>query len=136
MVYFAYGALGVIDVTRDLWIKEALTLTPSELAGIAVWLSLPWTVKMVFGELVDCVPLFGSQRGSYVLIGASFTTAGLLTLAGAAGGWLSFARPNQLFILGAMLIVIGTVIQDVVADAMSTEVVARTDEAGRAAARA
>ena len=130
MVYFAYGALGVVDVARDLWIKEALTLTPSQLAGIVVWLSLPWTVKMVFGELVDCVPLFGSQRGSYVLVGAAFTTSGLLTLAGAAGGWLSFARPNQLYILGAMLIVIGTVIQDVVADAMSTEVVARTDENG------
>ena len=22
MVYFAYGALGLIDVTRDMWIKE------------------------------------------------------------------------------------------------------------------
>jgi hypothetical protein len=131
MVYFAYGALGVVDVTRDLWIKEALTLTPSELAGIMVWLGLPWTVKMVFGELVDCVPIFSSQRGSYVLIGAAFTTSGLLTLAGAAGGWLAFARPNQLYILGMMLIVVGTVIQDVVADAMSTEVVERTDDAGR-----
>ena len=29
MVYFAYGALGLIDVTRDLWIKESLSLTPS-----------------------------------------------------------------------------------------------------------
>ena len=44
MVYFAYGALGLIDVTRDLWIKEHLTLTPVELAGIGVWLSLPWTI--------------------------------------------------------------------------------------------
>ena len=26
MVYFAYGALGLIDVTRDLWIKESLSL--------------------------------------------------------------------------------------------------------------
>ena len=59
MVYFAYGALGLIDVTRDFWIKEKLTLTPSELAGIGVWLTLPWTVKMVFGELVDCVPILG-----------------------------------------------------------------------------
>ena len=33
--------------------------------------------------------------------------------------------------LGAMLIVIGTVIQDVVADAMSTEVVARTGPDGQ-----
>ena len=23
MIYFAYGALGLIDVSRDLWIKEA-----------------------------------------------------------------------------------------------------------------
>ena len=88
MVYFAYGALGLIDVTRDLWIKESLSLTPSQLAGIGVWLSLPWTVKMVFGELVDTVPIFGSQRKSYILIGAAFMAAGLLTLAGAAGGWL------------------------------------------------
>ena len=52
-------------------------------------------------------------------------------LAGAAGGWLTFARADQLYVLGAMLLVIGTVMQDVVADAMSTEVVPRTDEAGR-----
>jgi hypothetical protein len=131
MIYFAYGALGLIDVSRDMWIKERLTLSPAELAGIAVWLSLPWTVKMVFGELVDCVPIFGSQRKAYVLIGAGATASGMLTLAGAAGGWIAFARPDQLYILGAMLIVIGTVIQDVVADAMSTEVVSRRDGAGK-----
>src|SRR6185436_19340088 len=90
MIYFAYGALGLIDVSRDMWIKERLTLSPAELAGIAVWLSLPWTVKMVFGELVDCVPIFGSQRKAYVLIGAAATASGMLTLAGAAGGWIAF----------------------------------------------
>jgi hypothetical protein len=130
MVYFAYGALGLIDVTRDLWIKESLSFTPSQLAGIAVWLSLPWTVKMVFGELVDTVPIFGSQRKSYILIGATFMAAGLIILAGAAGRWLTFLRADHLYILGAMLVVIGTVVQDVVADAMSTEVVARTDANG------
>src|SRR6267378_62215 len=62
VVYFAYGALGLIDVTRDMWIKESLTLSPAQLAGIGVWLTLPWTVKMVFGELVDTVPIFRSQR--------------------------------------------------------------------------
>jgi hypothetical protein len=132
MVYFAYGALGIIDVTRDLWIKERLTLSAAELAGIGVWLSLPWTIKMVFGELVDSVPLFGSQRRSYIVIGAAVTAAGLIVLAGAAGGWLAFAHHDQLYVLGSMLIVIGTVIQNVVAEAMSTEVVARHDAAGNA----
>src|SRR5215813_2360500 len=116
MVFFAYGALGLIDVTRDLWIKESLSFTPSQLAHIGVWLALPWTVKMVFGELVDTVPIFGSQRKAYVLIGAAFMTLGLLTLAGAAGGWLTFLTPGHLYVLGAMLLVIGTVVQDVVAD--------------------
>jgi MFS family permease len=136
MVYFAYGALGLIDVTRDLWIKEQLTLSPAQLAGIAVWLGLPWTVKMVFGELVDAVPIFGSQRKAYILIGATFTAAGLLTLAGGSGGWLTLGRIDQLYVFGALLIVIGTVIQDVVADAMSTEVVAREDAGGNARADA
>ena len=92
---------------------------------------LPWTIKMVFGELVDTVPIFGSQRKSYVLIGAAFMAAGLLVLAGAAGRWLTFARPDHLYVMGALLLTVGTVVQDVVADAMSTEVVARTDETGK-----
>ena len=132
MVYFAYGALGLIDVTRDMWIKEQLKLDPSELASIGVWLSLPWTVKMVFGELVDSVPIFGSQRRSYIVIGAALTAAGMLTLAGAAGGHPVLARAEYAYLVGALLIVIGTLIQDVVADAMSTEVIARVDEAGNA----
>jgi hypothetical protein len=132
MIYFAYGALGIIDVTRDMWIKEKLTLNPAELAGIGVWLTLPWTIKMVFGELVDSVPIFGSQRKAYILIGAALTASGMLTLAGAAGGWIAFARLDHLYLLGALLIVVGTVVQDVVADAMSTEVVARRDLAGNA----
>ena len=72
MVYFAYGALGLIDVTRDLWIKESADADARAARRPSrVWLSLPWTIKMVFGELVDSVPIFGSQRNAYVLIGAT-----------------------------------------------------------------
>jgi MFS family permease len=131
MVYFAYGAMGLIDVTRDLWIKESLSYTPAQLAAIAAWLTLPWTVKMVFGELVDSVPIFGSPRKSYVIIGALLMALGLLILAGAAGRWLTFARIDHLYVSGALLLAIGTVVQDVVADAMSTEVVDRSDRDGK-----
>src|SRR5437764_9479958 len=85
---------------------------------------------MGFGELVDIVPVFGLQLKYYFLIGAALTAAGLLILAGTAGRWLHFAKADHLYILGAMLIAIGTVVQDVVADAMSTEVVSRTDAQG------
>lgn len=125
LVYFSYGALGLIDVSRDLWVKERLSLSPAELASVGVWLALPWTIKMVFGQLVDSVPIFGSQRRFYIFIGAIFTAGGLLTLAGAAGGWLTFLPASSLYVLGSILVVLGTVIQDVVADAISTEVVER-----------
>ena len=132
MVYFAAGALGIVEVSRDLWIKERLTWTAAELAGIGVWLTLPWTMKMVVGALVDSVPIFGSQRRSYVLIGAALIASGMLTLAGAAGRWLTLARADDLYVAGALLIVVGTVVQSVVAEAMSAEVVARLDAAGNA----
>jgi hypothetical protein len=80
---------------------------------------------------VDSVPILGSQRRAYILIGALCTACGLITLAGAAGQWLAFLPPHQLYVFGAMLIVLGTVIQDVVADAMSTEVVPRVDAGGK-----
>jgi hypothetical protein len=130
MVYFAYGALGLISVAESFWIKKSLTLSAVELAALNVWLTLPWTIKMVFGELVDSVPILGSQRRVYVFIGATFIAAGMLLLAGAAGGWLTFASPENLYKLGAFASVLGVVIQDVAADAMSTEVVDRFNADG------
>src|SRR4029078_9100291 len=62
MIYYAYGALGLVTIAEPVWIREALPLTPAELASIAVWLTLPWTIKMVFGQLVDSVPILGSER--------------------------------------------------------------------------
>ncbi len=59
MIYYAYGALGLVAIAEAFWIKEALTLSPAELAAIGVWLTLPWTIKMVFGQLAD----FGADPG-------------------------------------------------------------------------
>lgn len=130
MVYFAYGALGLVSVAETFWIKNNLKLTPAELASLSVWLTLPWTIKMVFGELVDAVPILGSQRRVYVLIGGALVAAGLVLLAGAAGGWLTFAAPENIYRIGSFLNIVGVVLQDVTADAMSTEVVPRTTPEG------
>ena len=125
MIYFAYGALGLVGIAQAFWIKQALTFTPAELAAVAVWLTLPWTIKMVFGQLADSVPIFGSRRRVYVLIGASLVASGMIILAGAAGGWIAFVSKNALYVMAQLLIVVGVVLQDVIADAMTTEVVER-----------
>ncbi|HKZ95493.1 MAG TPA: hypothetical protein VJ045_00780 [Hyphomicrobiaceae bacterium] len=136
MVYFAYGALGLIAVADSFWVKKALTFSPAALAQLGVWLTLPWAMKMMFGELVDSVPIFGSQRRTYVYIGASLIAGGLILLAGAAGQWITFAAPEHLYVAAQLLVVVGVVLQDVVADAMSTEVVPRTEEDGSPRAKA
>jgi hypothetical protein len=134
MVYFAFGAgvpgAGIAAVAEGFWVRGSLTWSPAELAGLAVWFGLPWTIKMVFGELVDTVSFLGSQRRSYVFAGASLVAAGFIAWAGASGGWITAASPDRLYVIGYLLIVVGLVLQDVVADAMSTEVVPRTNPDG------
>ena len=130
MVYFAYGATGLTAVAETFWVRKSLTWSPAELSALAVWFALPWTIKMVFGSLVDSVPLFGSQRRSYVFAGAGLVAAALILLAGSAGGWITVLPPNQIYIIANLMSVTGLVLQDVVADAMSTEVVPRTNPDG------
>src|SRR5262245_5847736 len=136
MVYFAYGATGLTAVAQTFWVKRDLSFTPTDLASLSVWFALPWTVKMVFGELVDTVPLFGSQRRSYVFVGAGLIAASFILLAGAAGKWFSWIPADTLFVAASLLSVIGVVLQDVVADAMSTEVVPRSNPDGSPRAKA
>jgi MFS family permease len=130
MIYFAYGALGLTAIASSFWVKQSLTMTPSDLAALGVWLSLPWAMKMVFGELVDAVPILGSQRRVYVFLGAGLVALGLLALAGASSGWLTFASPDAMYVAASLIMVLGVVLQDVVADAMSTEVVERDNADG------
>jgi len=136
MIYFAYGALGLVAVAETFWVRKALTLTPADLAALAVWLTLPWAIKMVFGELVDTFAILGSQRRVYVFIGAGLIATSLLLLAATSAGWIGVRDADALYVTASLLSVIGVVLQDVVADAMSTEVVPRVQADGTPRAKA
>ena len=132
MIYFAYGASSFSSIAVTFWVKDSLGLTPVELAAIGVWLALPWTIKMVFGQFGDSIHIFGSARKIYVWIGAAFMAAGALLLYGAAASvpWiLAWGNPTELYFSAMLLGVVGAVLQDVMADAMSTEVVQRNERA-------
>ena len=135
-VYLASGALGIVAVADQFWVRQSLTLTPADLASLAVWLQLPWVARMVVSEFVDCVPILGSRRRAYIFLGGGLVAFGLLTLAGAAGRWLDFAAPERLYAAAQLAIVVGSVIQEVVADAISPEVVARAQPDGSPRAQA
>ncbi len=127
MIYFSYGASGFSGIAETFWVKEHLNLTAEALVSLGVWLSVPWTIKMVFGQLVDSVPIFGSQRRAYVYIGAGLIALSTILMIGLAGNksWIHFASTEYVYILASVIGVIGFVLQDVVADTMSTEVVDR-----------
>jgi len=127
MIYFAYGMSGFSSIAETFWVKEHLNLTAEALVSLGVWLSIPWTIKMVFGQLVDSVTLFGSQRRVYVYIGAGLIAISTILMIGLVGNyeWIKFASIEKVYILASVIGVIGFVLQDVVADTMSTEVVDR-----------
>ncbi len=118
--YFAYGASAITGIATLYFQKDALKLTPADVAELGFWLGLPWSMKMVVGVSADAFPLFGSRRLAYLLIGAACSIAGfaaLATLVTTKGGYLA----------AMLLVTVGFMVQDVVADALSVEV-ARDDE--------
>jgi hypothetical protein len=133
MVNFATGASALSAVAETFFVKDRLTFSAEALVMILVWVQVPWSIKPAFGQLVDSVPIFGSRRRSYVFIGAGLIAASYVTLAGIAGGWITFATPEVLYVSASLTTMIGLVLQDTVADAMSTEVVPRSSKGERRA---
>ena len=82
LIYFAYGASGFIGIAESFWVKEQLSLSAEDLVALGVWLLVPWTIKMIFGQLVDSVKILGSNRKIYVYIGASLMALGTYLLIG------------------------------------------------------
>lgn len=118
--YFCYGASGITGVAMLYFQKDALALTPAEAAGIGFWLGLPWSMKMVVGVASDVYPILGSRRKAYLLLGALGSFVGYALLA-------TVIATKGAYLAAMVLVTVGYMVQDVVADALSVQV-ARTDE--------
>src|SRR5213594_5195218 len=104
--------------------KETLGLSPAEAAGIAFWLGLPWSMKMVVGVASNVRPILGSRRGAYLILAALCTLAGYAALA-------TTVRTKSVYLTAALLVTIGYMVQDVVADALSVEIARNDEEIGQ-----
>lgn len=128
LIYFAYGSSVFVGIASSFWVKKELTLSAEDLLALSVWLTVPWTIKMIFGQLVDSVTLFGSNRKVYVYIGASLMAFSTVLLIGIVGeyDWIGHYSKESVYIFASVVGVVGFVMQDVVADTMTTEVVDTT----------
>jgi hypothetical protein len=124
VTYFCYGASAITGVAALFFEKEVLRLTPAEAAAIGFWLGLPWSMKMVAGVASDSWPILGSRRRAYLLLGTALSLAGYALLATSVttkGGYL----------VASLLVTVGYMVQDVVADALSVETAATDEEIGQ-----
>lgn len=121
VTYACYGASTVTSVALLYFEKDTLRLTPSEAAGIAFWLGLPWSMKMVVGVASDVYPIAGSRRGAYLILGALCSVAGYVALA-------TRVATKPAYLAATVVITVGFMIQDVVADALSVEVAENDEE--------
>ena len=128
LIYFAYGASGFTAVAETFWVKEQLNLSAENLISLGVWLTVPWTIKMIFGQMVDSFSPFGSNRRIYVYIGALLMMFGTILMIGLVSDatWIAAYSKEKTYIFASVVMVVGFVMQDVVADTMSTEVVDKT----------
>jgi len=124
LTYLCFGASMVTSIALLYFEKDTLGLTPSEAAGIAFWLGLPWSMKMVVGVASDVRPIFGSRRGAYLIVGALCSLGGYAALA-------TTVRSKAAYLAAVLLVTIGYMVQDVVADALSVEIARNDEEIGQ-----
>lgn len=121
LVYFCYGASTITGIAEVFFQKETLKLSPVEVTAISFWLMLPWSMKMVVGAAADIRPLFGSRRIPWLVAGCALTFAGYVALA-------TVVETKTAYLAAALLTAIGLMVQDVIADALSVEVVETEEE--------
>ncbi len=130
MVYMAAGISGLIGIVGTFFVKEYLGLSAEFLAALGFWATIPWSLKMPLGHLVD---LIWRWKSYLVFLGAGLITVSLLIMVGLLTdreGMAAIMSPGAWFVISTLLAPVGYVIQDVVADAMTVEAVPRVDVEG------
>ncbi|KAE9071434.1 hypothetical protein PF005_g26200 [Phytophthora fragariae] len=155
--YAAVGMIyGTLPGTVYPFLFNYLNMESTQVVSATVLLNLPWSFKLFYGMITDCVPIFGYRRRPFMIIGWTLCFIMLLVMACMKAGdpyypEYAYASMNvttlspevvatfntdapstgSKFIVLMMLAAIGYVGADVAADAMMVEVAQREPEASR-----
>lgn len=115
VTYFAEGMAGLAYEPVDYLLKDVLHLGPQQAALFITWMTLPLTIKPLFGLLTDLLPWAGKRRRPHMI--------GVTLLTSVGWGALAFMKGYRygpaLAIL--LLINVGFVLSDVVCDGLMVE---------------
>ena len=70
MQYFNQGTKVLVYLASADLYKTVLKLEPGEVQLLQAFTFLPWSMKILYGLISDNVPIFGSRRKSYLILGA------------------------------------------------------------------
>jgi len=113
--YFAQGMAGLAYEPVSYLLKDSLGLGPAQAAAFVTWMTIPLTIKPLFGLLTDLLPWSGRRRAPHLAAVSLLTSA----------GWLLLAAPrahrygSTLVLL--LLINVGFVLSDIVCDGVMVE---------------
>jgi MFS family permease len=117
LVYFAQGigqgVSGLIAQPLTFYLKEALGMTPSQIAAATAVLIIPWAIKPLYGLISDFLPIMGWRRKSYLLIMNGLAAVGFTLLIGVTS--------VSAIIMALLVASFGTAFSDVVVDAVMVE---------------
>ncbi len=131
MIYFAAGIQGFSGIAGTFFVKEHLDLSAEFLASLAFWGAMPYVVKMPIGHMVDLLWRF---KNWLVYLGGMLMAASFLIFVGLIGNLAqmnTYASTQTWFVVATLLLPMGFVLQDVVADAMTVEAVPTHDALGQ-----
>jgi hypothetical protein len=134
-IYFANSLAAFSQIAETFWIKNSLSLPANDIISITIWVNLPWSMKIVFGQILDTVKIFGSQRNIYIYFAGFIMLVGNVITACVANNYhpvTSLASTFHLLVIAGTLVQIGFVIQDLIADTLCYEVVDKQDSDGKA----
>jgi predicted MFS family arabinose efflux permease len=120
--YFAEGMAGLAYEPVDYLLKDVMHLGPAQAALFITWMTLPLTIKPIFGLLTDMLPWAGKRRKPHMIAVTMITSVGWGLLAFLKG----YRYGPSLAIL--ILINVGFVLSDIVCDGVMVE---RGKESGK-----
>lgn len=116
MSYFAIGfAMTFTSTPLTAYAVSDLNVGPAELNITGTVLALPWSFKILYGLLSDCVPIGGKRRKPYFIIGWTVFVFANVFLA-------ALGRPSLVALIALGFFgVMGYMLSDVMCDAIIVE---------------
>ncbi|KAK1940858.1 hypothetical protein P3T76_007564 [Phytophthora citrophthora] len=96
---FQYAAVGInyglLPATVYPFLQQYLNATGSQVTTASTLVILPWSFKVFYGILSDCVPLWGYRRKIWMLIGWAMCLIMLIVMAASPAGQPYYTVPSD-----------------------------------------